>query len=101
MSQSFNNGIVKSGTFRFFANDHFEPVLINLSKKNRSNLGYPNEETYEELRKKFVVQEFPTVVIASPEGKFLESIVGYDRKGPAIYVREMVKLLGPLMAEKH
>lgn len=99
MSQSFQNGVVQSGTFRDFAYENFEPVLVDLSKRSRSDRDAGKQQAFEELRSRFAVADYPTVVVVSSAGRHVQSVVGYDRKGPHIYVRDMKEKLAGLLAE--
>jgi len=74
-SEAVNKNVFHKGKFKSWAKKNVVLVEIDFSKKVSKSLG----EQYAELRKKYAVESFPTLLLLDGEGKVLSKLA-YDGK---------------------
>jgi len=81
------NAVLKSSTYRGFASDRLETVVIDYM--NPDSLSAETRDYRERLMSVYGVGSFPTTVVLTKEGREILRIAGYDGKGAHSYVQRL------------
>jgi len=81
------NSVLKSSTYRSFAYDHLETVVIDMM--DPSSLSPEALDYREKVMSEYSVDSYPTTVLLNKEGREILRIAGYDGKGVHHYVQRL------------